>query len=328
MGDKLIKEGYNIRIINFYDKLHSMKWNPLADLSDDVFYFEKKLELIYKSLFCTNELDKYFNNACYNLFRLLVIVVMLDDKITDKTLYSVYNLLLDSNKDELYDKFLRIPSSDKTIDELCKNILTSNDYELIRRNLFYEMNKYFKYESIKEVTNKNDFRIKDIYNEKTALFIVSNIYDEKFSKFNELFLDMLIYNLLEDEYNTKNGLSLFLDEYGNVCYNMKNINYLFRDIRGLNVKINIFLQNLNQIKAGNRDKEKIYDLFDNVIICGSKNFSDIELFSKKLNMDEDEILKMSNNNLIVNRRKEVIVIKKHFFEKDYKNMTIDEYFSK
>jgi type IV secretion system protein VirD4 len=330
MADKLILEGYNIKVLNFYDDKLSMSWNPLLDFSDNIFYFEKKIELLYKSLFCQNEKNKYLSELCYNLFRLLTIVVLLDKEINkeDKTLYKVYRLLLDSNKNELYNMFLNIPCEDGSIEELCKIILNSKNYDEIKRNLFYEMNQVLKYESIKNVTEKNDFNIKDIYNHKTALFIIPNIFDEKFTKFNELFLDMLIYNLLEDEYEIKYGLSLFLDEYGNTCRNMKNFRYLLRDLRGLNIKINIFLQNLNQIKPQIRDMERIYDLFDNIIICGSKNFSDIELFSQKLNLEENEILKMSNNNLIVHRKKDVIILKKHFFDKDYKKISLKEYFSK
>ena len=292
----LKRNDYNIIIMNFKDLERSNSWNPL-EYPYDLYKRgekDKALDLIEKlgrEIFISDSSDKFWDIASKDLFTGLVVSLFEDASISEINLNSVASMLMTVNKkiddsDYLTEYFkLKNPNSLPYI-SVASTLQAPNETKLsIFAIAIQKLRLFVSRELLSHLLNRTSFKMEDIINKPTAIFVVT-----------------------KSELNYINGIaSMFLEQILNII-NMHN-----------NVRYNIFLDNLESLENNYNFTELMnLDLDEKLkFIVSVRSLEDFEKEKPKQLKEFSNVVNVSENSVLVSIKDNEF---KYKYENEYKHV--------
>lgn len=292
----LKRNDYNIIIMNFKDLERSNSWNPL-EYPYDLYKRgekDKALDLIEKlgrEIFASDSSDKFWDIASKDLFTGLVVSLFEDASISEINLNSVASMLMTVNKkiddsDYLTEYFkLKNPNSLPYI-SVASTLQAPNETKLsILAIAIQKLRLFVSRELLSHLLNRTSFKMEDIINKPTAIFVVT-----------------------KSELNYINGIaSMFLEQILNII-NMHN-----------NVRYNIFLDNLESLENNYNFTELMnLDLDEKLkFIVSVRSLEDFEKEKPKQLKEFSNVVNVSENSVLVSIKDNEF---KYKYENEYKHV--------
>lgn len=292
----LKRNNYNIIIMNFKDLERSNSWNPL-EYPYDLYKRgekDKALDLIEKlgrEIFISDSSDKFWDIASKDLFTGLVVSLFEDASISEINLNSVASMLMTVNKkiddsDYLTEYFkLKNPNSLPYI-SVASALQAPNETKLsILAIAIQKLRLFVSRELLSHLLNRTSFKMEDIINKPTAIFVVT-----------------------KSELNYINGIaSMFLEQILNII-NMHN-----------NVRYNIFLDNLESLENNYNFTELMnLDLDEKLkFIVSVRSLEDFEKEKPKQLKEFSNVVNVSENSVLVSIKDNEF---KYKYENEYKHV--------
>ena len=298
----LEKEKYKTIVLNLRDPIYGDRWNPLGlpyklyregekdkansmleDLANSIFF---ELASNTDDAYWTSVAKKYFVGIAQILFE-----YGKEEQINFKSMCMIDNKGFDYAEDEytdsemVYREFYNIVGKD-SINYL--NMSTtinapSNTRECIRSVFNASMSIFSSQEGLSDMLSGNDFDLRSIGKEKTAIFIIAP--DEK-TIYNSIITAFIkqIYTVLIDEADEYNNLELpvrvnfVLEEFGNIP-KLQDIHAMLTAARSRNIRFHLVVQSANQLYAI-YGKEATEILMGNCDLWIYLNSKDLPLLNK------------------------------------------------
>lgn len=292
----LKRNDYNIIIMNFKDLERSNSWNPL-EYPYELFKRgekDKALDLIEKlgrEIFASDSSDKFWDIASKDLFTGLVVSLFEDASISEINLNSVASMLMTVNKkiddsDYLTEYFkLKNPNSLPYI-SVASTLQAPNETKLsIFAIAIQKLRLFVSRELLSHLLNRTSFKMEDIINKPTAIFVVT-----------------------KSELNYINGIaSMFLEQILNII-NIHN-----------NVRYNIFLDNLESLENNYNFTELMnLDLDEKLkFIVSVRSLEDFEKEKPKQLKEFSNVVNVSENSVLVSIKDNEF---KYKYENEYKHV--------
>lgn len=292
----LKRNDYNIIIMNFKDLERSNSWNPL-EYPYDLYKRgekDKALDLVEKlgrEIFASDSSDKFWDIASKDLFTGLVVSLFEDASISEINLNSVASMLMTVNKkiddsDYLTEYFkLKNPNSLPYI-SVANTLQAPNETKLsIFAIAIQKLRLFVSRELLSHLLNRTSFKMEDIINKPTAIFVVT-----------------------KSELNYINGIaSMFLEQILNII-NMHN-----------NVRYNIFLDNLESLENNYNFTELMnLDLDEKLkFIVSVRSLEDFEKEKPKQLKEFSNVVNVSENSVLVSIKDNEF---KYKYENEYKHV--------
>lgn len=292
----LKRNDYNIIIMNFKDLERSNSWNPL-EYPYDLYKRgekDKALDLVEKlgrEIFISDSSDKFWDIASKDLFTGLVVSLFEDASISEINLNSVASMLMTVNKkiddsDYLTEYFkLKNPNSLPYI-SVASTLQAPNETKLsIFAIAIQKLRLFVSRELLSHLLNRTSFKMEDIINKPTAIFVVT-----------------------KSELNYINGIaSMFLEQILNII-NMHN-----------NVRYNIFLDNLESLENNYNFTELMnLDLDEKLkFIVSVRSLEDFEKEKPKQLKEFSNVVNVSENSVLVSIKDNEF---KYKYENEYKHV--------
>ena len=184
--DKLIKNNYNVIIINFKNMSKSLGWNPLEypyklyknnkidlslkfleNLADDIFYTHN------------NDSDPFWSRSAANLFIGLILALFEDsiDAINFNSVAAMINEINDSDgKSDIISQYFKLKSKSDFSYVYASGVINA-PLETKRGILAIIQEKIQIFNSnilLKKFLNKSEFNSDDIVDKKTAIFLIND----------------------------------------------------------------------------------------------------------------------------------------------------------
>ncbi len=295
----LKSKGYNIVILNFRDPQRGNSWNPLNlpyslykngnpdkanelldDLAMNILYDEKAQN---QDPFWERTSADYFTGLALSLFEdanedeinlnsINLMSTVGEEKRLGKTYISEYF----SFKDPASPAYINVSSTLMAPSETKQSILS----------VFKQKIKLFSSrENLSEMLSHNDFDMKDIGRQKTAVFIV--IQDEKktYHSLVTIFIKQCYETLIDVAQENGGKLTyrtnFILDEFANMPP-LKDVTTMVTAARSRNIRFNFIIQNFAQLYQvyGKENGETIKGNCGNIIYLISSELSALEEISK------------------------------------------------
>lgn len=297
--EMLKSRGYNVVVLNFRDPQRGNAWNPLNlpyslhkegnrdkanELLDDL-----ALNILYEEN--SNNQDPFWENTAANYFVGLALGLF-DDADPDQINLNSINLMSTvgeekylgntyineyfSEKDKLSPAYINVVGTLQAASQTKASILSVFKQKI---SLFSSR------ENIAEMLSHNDFDMKDIGRQKTAVFIV--IQDEKktYHSLVTIFIKQCYETLIDVAQESGGKLpyrtNFILDEFANMPP-LKDVTTMVTAARSRAIRFSFIIQNFSQLYQvyGKENGETIKGNCGNIIYLISSELSALEEISK------------------------------------------------
>ncbi len=284
----LKEENYNVIVLDFADAKMGNSWNPL-DLAYQL-YKNKEVDKAYELienlgyyLFFEKEdktIDPFWFNSTKDYFTGLVLYLFENAKEEEINLLSVYELSNYLNENDTSKKFLEKLNTNSSI---YSNLITTLKAPFETRGSIISVfsqriKKYISRDILKNMLSSSDFDIKNIGNEKTAVFLISgqNNYGENLIS---LFINQIV-NCV-DIYGKKEKTCHIISDNFDTLIPIYNFNKMIEFCRSIKIKFTVAIrsyQHLNNMYS--KEESNLLKLcFGNIIYLLSNDISTLEEIS-------------------------------------------------
>ncbi|MDD3392817.1 MAG: type IV secretory system conjugative DNA transfer family protein [Bacilli bacterium] len=298
-AEYLRSKGYNIVVLNFRDPQKGNAWNPLNlpytlykngnkdkanelldDLAMNILYDEK-----------AQNQDPFWEKTSADYFVGLSLALFEDAKEEEINLNSI-NLMSTTGEEKKLGKtyineyFSHKDPASPTYINVSSTLMAPNDTKQSILSVFKQKIKLFSSrENLSEMLSHNDFDMKEIGRQKTAVFIV--IQDEKktYHSLVTIFIKQCYETLIDvaQEHGGKlpHRTNFILDEFANMPP-LKDVTTMVTAARSRNIRFNFIIQNFAQLYQvyGKENGETIKGNCGNIIYLISSELSALEEISK------------------------------------------------
>lgn len=296
---KLREHGYRIILLNFRDPQKGNAWNPLSlpytlyregnadkanelldDLAMNILYDEK-----------AQNQDPFWEKTSADYFAGLSLALFEDAKEEEINLNSI-NLMTTVGEERfnastyIKEYFSYKDQASPAYVNVASTLMAPNETKSSILSVFKQKIKLFSSrENISEMLSHNDFDIKDIGKQKTAVFIV--IQDEKktYHSLVTIFIKQCYETLIDAAQEAGGKLpyrtNFILDEFANMPP-LKDVTTMVTAARSRNIRFNFIIQNFSQLYQvyGKENGETIKGNCGNIIYLISSELSALEEISK------------------------------------------------
>lgn len=286
VGGELKKQNYNIIVLDYANLERGNHYNIL----DFPYYLytnnnkDKAIQMLEEIGFyllhdSDDTSDIFWENTAIEYFIGLVLYLFDNAKKDEINLNSVFAL-----SSQMVD------NSKKVIDSLDKNSIT---YQYLSNTLTapletksgiivtfsQRIKKFITKENLSSMMSKTDFDIKNIGNEKTAIFVISGISNYA-NTLISILLEQIFYSI-QMHCNKDNRFNLIIDEFDSLLP-IKDFYGKLNYARGINIRITAFIKNLTNLNNiyGNKNKDLIRMCFDNIIYLLANDLYTLEEISR------------------------------------------------
>lgn len=286
VGGELKKQNYNIIVLDYANLERGNHYNIL----DFPYYLytnnnkDKAIQMLEEIGFyllhdSDDTSDIFWENTAIEYFIGLALYLFDNAKKDEINLNSVFAL-----SSQIVD------NSKKVIDSLDKN---SSTYQYLSNTLTapsetrsgivltfsQRIKKFITKENLSSMMSKTDFDIKNIGNEKTAIFVISGISNYA-NTLISILLEQIFYSI-QMHGNKDNRFNLIIDEFDSLLP-IKDFYGKLNYARGINIRITAFIKNLTNLNNiyGNKNKDLIRMCFDNIIYLLANDLYTLEEISR------------------------------------------------
>ena len=295
----LREKGYNIVLLNFRDPQRGNAWNPLSlpyslykgtnqdkanelldDLAMNILYDEK-----------SQNQDPFWERTSADYFAGLSLALFEDAKEAEINLNSINLMTTVGEEKYLGNTYIKEYFADKNQSSpayinVASTLMAPSDTKSSILSVFKQKIKLFSSrENLSEMLSHNDFDMKDIGRQKTAVFIV--IQDEKktYHSLVTIFIKQCYETLIDVAQENGGKLpyrtNFILDEFANMPP-LKDVTTMVTAARSRNIRFNFIIQNFAQLYQvyGKENGETIKGNCGNIIYLISSELSALEEISK------------------------------------------------
>ncbi len=289
IAQKLEDEGYKNIVINFEDSRLGNNWNPLtlAYKQYEEGNPDKATELIedlgYYLIADTQrkEVDPFWTNSTINYFTGLVLYLFKNAKKEEINLSSVMKLANSLLETKNCEKFLNKIDKDSIIFmKLAGTLQAPPETRGSILSVFNQkMERYLSKENLANMLSSSDFDISTVSNEKTAIFIVSNI-NSFCRNLIPLFANQVM-DAVSLYGNKEKRLNLLLDEFDSLIP-IKDFALKLGYCRSINIRVTVAIQSFVHLANmySKEDVEILKMCFGNTIYLLSNDIYTLEEISK------------------------------------------------
>jgi type IV secretion system protein VirD4 len=262
------KHGYNVRVFNLIDMLHSDRWNPLSEVTNDI-----EAQMFTEIVIANTAVpgikkmggDPFWDRAEQNLLKALTLYVILEYPPEKRNIYSIYTLLASGDTDHLDLTF-------KSLDENHPAKAPYNIYSqasgTVKGGVIQGLGtrlQVFQNDYVRQLTETSDIDLEAPGREKCAYYCVVSDTDSTFDFLSSLFYSFLFIKLtrLGDKSGGKCpvNINFLLDEFCNIGA-IPDFKKRIATMRSRGISCTIITQSLPQLK--NRYPQ---DAWQEIISC-------------------------------------------------------------
>ena len=216
------KNGYEVKVLNLVDPLHSDSWNCMSDLGDDTLMAQMLTNVIIGNT-SSGKGDHFWDNGEANLLKGLVLCVQLDPTIQqkDKNLTKVYEILTGNNLMGTINGVLA-----KTGYHAAKASfsLFAQSSETVRQGIILGLGtrlQVLQDQAVKQLVSRSDIDLTAPGKRKCAYYIILSDQETSMAFISSLFFSFLFIKLTRFADNSPGGkclvpVNMILDEFNNI----------------------------------------------------------------------------------------------------------------
>ena len=285
--------GYEVRVVNLVDIEKSDGWNPIQE----VIYDEEKAAILAKSLIINTSTskggDRFWDDAAENLLKGLILMVALDENLTDedKNLAEVYRLITMGSEDEFCLMLDRIPKDHPAKQALNGYFGASESVRMSTRSGLATRLSILQDEEVKEFFSSADINLPRPAEKKCAYYVVTSDNDMTKNMITALFFTCLMRGVLSyadsrDDMKCNVPVNFVLDEFNNVgklgiSADGSDFSRFISTCRSRNINVMFAVQGIGQLqnRYGNYLWSDILNNCDTQILLGCNDMITAEYFS-------------------------------------------------
>ena len=253
------KNGYEVKVFNLVDPMHSDTWNCMSDMGRDTLMAQMLTNVIIGNT-SSGKGDHFWDNGETNLLKALVLYVALDEHRTQdqKNLSEVYRLLVDLSESALTQLFDSLPSDNPA---KASFNLFSQASDTVRSGIKLGLGTRLQVLQNKAVTrliSGNEIDLTAPGKRKCAYYIILSDQETSMAFISSLFFSFLFIKLTRFADNSPGGhcpipVNLVLDEFNNIgriggAPDGSDFARSLSVIRSRDIRVMIAVQSLGQLQ--------------------------------------------------------------------------------
>ena len=253
------KNGYEVKVFNLVDPMHSDTWNCMSDMGRDTLMAQMLTNVIIGNT-SSGKGDHFWDNGETNLLKALVLYVSLDEHRTQdqKNLSEVYRLLVDLSESALFQLFERLPSDSPA--KASFNLFAQAS-DTVRSGIKLGLGTRLQVLQNKAVTrliSGNEIDLTAPGKRKCAYYIILSDQETSMAFISSLFFSFLFIKLTRFADNSPGGhcpipVNLVLDEFNNIgriggAPDGSDFARSLSVIRSRDIRVMIAVQSLGQLQ--------------------------------------------------------------------------------
>ena len=253
------KNGYEVKVFNLVDPMHSDTWNCMSDMGRDTLMAQMLTNVIIGNT-SSGKGDHFWDNGETNLLKALVLYVALDEHRTQdqKNLSEVYRLLVDLSESALFQLFERLPSDSPA--KASFNLFAQAS-DTVRSGIKLGLGTRLQVLQNKAVTrliSGNEIDLTAPGKRKCAYYIILSDQETSMAFLSSLFFSFLFIKLTRFADNSLGGhcpipVNLVLDEFNNIgriggAPDGSDFARSLSVIRSRDIRVMIAVQSLGQLQ--------------------------------------------------------------------------------
>ena len=249
MANSLKKKNYNVIALNFGNPVLGNNWNPLTypyeiykngDYDIALGLIEELGYYIFMSKDYKN-IDPFWINSTISYFTGLVLHLFENAKEEEINLTSVGALANQLQSKETSAKFLEeLPKNSVTYIKMVGTLKAPSETKGSILSVFNQkIERYLSRTNLSNMLSKSDFEMKDILNNKTAIFVISGM-----SSFGSNLIPLLTNQIIHAANfygKSKKRINILLDEFDTMVP-IKDFSDTLNRSRGLNIRFTVAIQ--------------------------------------------------------------------------------------
>ena len=216
------KNGYEVKVLNLVDPLHSDCWNCMSDLGDDTLMAQVLTNVIIGNT-SSGKGDHFWDNGEANLLKGLVLCVQLDPTIQpkDKNLNKVYEILTGTS---LAGTINGVLSKTEYHAAKASFSLFAQSSETVRQGIILGLGtrlQVLQDRAVKQLVSSSDIDLTAPGKRKCAYYIILSDQETSMAFISSLFFSFLFIKLTRFADNSPGGkclvpVNMILDEFNNI----------------------------------------------------------------------------------------------------------------
>ena len=283
------EKGYNVIVMNFDDPTLGASWNPFTlpyqmYQNNEVDKASKLLDELGYYLFADTDkkdYDSFWTNSVIDYFTGLSLYLFENASLEEINLNSIYTLANELDDQKRADQFLKKIDKNSVMYYNLSGTLKSpvETKGGIIATFNQKMKKYVGLKDLSNMLSTTDFDIKEISNEKTAIFIISGLNTQS-SYLIPLFVSQVI-NSVNEFRNNDRVLNVVLDEFDTMIP-IKNFASLIKYSRSISIRFTVVISSYLDLKNmyGSESAELIKGCFPTIIYLISNDIYTLDEISK------------------------------------------------
>ena len=247
-ANKFKEDGYRVVLLDFDNSKYGNNWNPLeliyknykennhdlvVDMLEDLGYY-----LFYEPN--SNNTDPFWINTTIDYFTGLVLYLFKSGKEDVINLQSIYNLSNEVNNKDNSKKLLNsLNKNEEIYINLAGTLLAPPETRGSILSVFNQkMKKYISRRDLINMISNSDFKVEEIVDNKTVVFIKSGI-----SSYSNNLVPLLVSQIMEyaTQANNKKRINMLLDEFDSMVP-IKDFAKVIMNGRSLSIRFTVTIQ--------------------------------------------------------------------------------------
>ena len=219
-AEYLKKNGYTVRVLNLVNMIHSDRWNPITEVTDDISAQSFVETVMANTKTPGAKIDEFWEKTEMNLLKALVLYVVKENPKDEKNLAAVYSLLALNDAGTIDSIFRKLSNSHPA--KMPYNIY-SQASDNVRTGVVIGLGtklQVFQSKIVQDLTSTSDIDLELPKKEKCAYFCITSDMESTFDFIAGLFFSFLFIKLTKyADYAPKKGqkdVYFILDEFPNI----------------------------------------------------------------------------------------------------------------
>lgn len=279
--------GYNVKVLNLVEMKHSDRWNPLAEVTDDI-----SAQIFSETIMANTKLpgeksDPFWDKTEMNLLKAQVLYVVTENRPEDRNLATVCSMLALKDSTEIDSIFEKLPKNHPA--KMPYNVYCQAS-DNVRTGVVIGLAtklQVFQSKLVQELTSCSDLDLTLPKKEKCAYFCITSDMDATFDFIAGLFFSFLFMKLTKyADYTSKKGqkdVFFILDEFPNIGA-IPDFTKKISTMRSRGIACFVIFQNIAQLKNRypNDAWSEIIGNCDSRLFLGATDIVTAEFVSKLL----------------------------------------------
>lgn len=290
------REGYDVKVFNLVDMLHSHRWNPLSQVKTDI-----DAQLFTEVVIANTQSpgrksgDPFWDRAEANLLKALVLYVINELPPEERNLGRLYELLASGDSKYLDMVFSHLDAKHPA--KMPYNIYAETSQQ-VRSGVIIGLGtrlQVFQNSLVRSLTNFSDIDLESPGYRKSAYFCIISDMDRTFDFLASLFFSFFFITLTRSA-DRQNGrlpvtVDFLLDEFCNIGH-IPDFTNKISTMRSRGIACSVIFQSITQLQSHYPDNEweTIMADCDSWLILGVKDVTSADYISKHLGDGTIEVI--------------------------------------